>query len=122
MYKSYRPEATVAVCKCKETHKTFGVRFEKVMPGCWKYTWAFPMKESAAEREGYDRTIIDGMIMPDENYPNCPYCGSRHFVVCECGRLNCSIPGATVFTCEWCGRTGTLSEYDGAGISSGGDR
>jgi len=26
------PEATVAICKCKEAHKTYGVRFEKIAP------------------------------------------------------------------------------------------
>lgn len=115
------PEATVAICKCKETHKSYGVRFEKLSDGHWKYTWAFPIKEAAAKREGYDNTIIDGFIEPDNNYPGCPYCGAMHFVICECGKLNCNIGVGNTFTCEWCGTTGELSIYDGAGIKSGGD-
>lgn len=117
-----RPEATVAVCKCKESHKIFGVRFEKVSNRHWKYTWAFPMKASTAKREGYDGTVIDGNIEPDIDYPGCPYCGSKYFVVCECGKLNCNISIGNSFTCEWCGLTGTLTGYDGGGIKSGGDR
>lgn len=114
--------ATVAVCKCKEAHKTYGVRFEKVSNGHWKYTWAFPMKASTAKREGYDATTIDGLIEPDIDYPGCPYCGTKYFVVCPCGNLNCNISTGSSFTCAWCGLTGTLTGYDGGGIQSGGDR
>ena len=39
-------EATVALCKCGKTHKVYGVRFEKAGKKHWKYTWAFPIKES----------------------------------------------------------------------------
>lgn len=117
-----RPEATVAICKCKETHKSFGVRFETVGQGHWKYTWAFPIKEAAAKREGYDATTIDGFIEPDIDYPGCPYCHSCYFVVCQCGKLNCNVSNGHDFTCEWCGFTGTLTVYEGGGIKSGGDR
>lgn len=41
-------EATVALCKCGKVHKAYGVRFEKAGKKHWKYTWAFPIKESAA--------------------------------------------------------------------------
>lgn len=116
------PEATVAICKCKETHKTYGVRFEKTAPGHWKYTWAFPMKEAAARREGYEGTTIDGAIEPDAGYPGCPYCGTNYFVVCSCGKLNCNTGGSTAFTCEWCGKTGHLTTYGGTGFRAGGDR
>ena len=61
-----RPEATVAVCKCKETHKIYGVRFEKVSNSHWKYTWAFPMKESTAKREVMTArlsTVISNLIL-----------------------------------------------------------
>ena len=114
--------ATVAVCKCKETHKLYGVRFEKVEEGLWAYTWAFPIKEDTAKREGYDGTMIKGAIVPTKDYPGCPYCGSKAFVICECGKLNCSIHSSdTRFTCEWCGMTGELTAYEGDGIRSSGD-
>lgn len=98
------------------------MRFEKVADKRWKYTWAFPIKDSAAKREGYDATLIDGMIEPDKDYPGCPYCGKRSFVVCECGKLNCNISNGDLFTCEWCGLDGNLVGYDGSGIQSAGDR
>lgn len=116
-------EARIALCKCKEGRRAYGVRFEKVGEG-WKYTWAFPVKEASAKREGYDETKIIGNIGPDANYPGCPYCGAKSFVICVCGKLNCNnvnAPNAN-FTCDWCGTSGKLSGgYDGSGFGSGGD-
>ena len=66
-------EARIALCKCQEGRKIYGVRFEKIAEN-WKYTWAFPIKESSAKREGYDNTKIIGNIYPDTKYPGCPYC------------------------------------------------
>lgn len=117
-----QPEATVAACKCREGRRTYGVRFERVSSRQWKYTWAFPMKEDSAKREGYDATVIEGMIDPDPEYPGCPYCGIKYFVICSCGKLNCNNSVSGKFTCQWCGTTGTLVAYGGAGIRSGGDR
>ncbi len=114
-------EATVAICKCKESHKSYGVRFEKIGFRQWNYTWAFPMNESSARREGYDSTMIDGTIEPDTEYPGCPYCGIKYFLVCSCGKLNCNV-GGTIATCEWCGATGQVTGYSGSGFRAGGDR
>ena len=114
------PEAKIALCKCKESKKMYGVRFEKSGNG-WKYTWAFPIKEATAKRENYDDTSMVGDIFPEDEYPGCPYCGRKCFVGCSCGRLSCNINNNTFFTCDWCGASGTLSNYDGAGVSSGGD-
>lgn len=113
--------ATVAICKCKESRKPFGVRFEKMGTSRWKYTWAFPIKESSAKREGYDATRIVGSIEPDIDYPGCPYCGTRTFVVCDCGKLNCNTASGSYFKCEWCGMSGTLVAYGGGGFGAGGD-
>lgn len=115
-------EATVAVCKCGEAKKLYGVRFQRTSPRSWKYTWAFPMRKASAQREGYDNTVIEGMIDPDENYPGCPYCGTKYFVICSCGKLNCNIGYTGRFECGWCHTSGTLNAYDGGGIQSGGDR
>lgn len=116
-------EARIALCKCKEGRKAYGVRFEKFGNG-WKYTWAFPVKEESAKREGYDETKIIGDIGPDAAYPGCPFCRAKSFVICSCGKLNCNnvnTPNAR-FTCEWCGASGVLSSgYDGSGFGSGGD-
>ncbi|MBQ5921954.1 MAG: hypothetical protein IIW91_01240 [Alistipes sp.] len=115
-------EATVALCKCGETKKIYGVRFQRMESGNWKYTWAFPMRSTTAKREGYDNTIIEGMIEPEMEYPGCPYCGTKYFVICSCGKLNCNIGHNNRFTCGWCHTSGTLTAYGGGGIQSGGDR
>lgn len=121
--RSGEPEARIALCKCKEAKgNIYGVRFQRA-DGGWKYTWAFEMKESSAKREGYDNTQIMGNIYPDDNYPGCPYCGTRYFVVCgNCQHLNCNINTGETFTCDWCGNIGTLGGFGGDGIASGGDR
>ena len=114
-------EARIALCKCQEGRKIYGVRFEKVAEN-WKYTWAFPIKESSAKREGYDNTKIIGNIYPDTKYPGCPYCKARSFVICSCGKLNCNnSKNKEAFKCEWCGKTGKLVEYGGEGFQSGSD-
>lgn len=116
-------EATVALFKCGKSHKAYGVRFERAGRKLWKYTWAFPVQEAAAKREGYDETTIVGDIAPAEDYPGCPYCAANAFVICgSCGKLNCNT-GSRRFSCEWCGAHGIVSgSYDGSGIRSGGDR
>lgn len=115
-----KKEARIALCKCKEGQRIYGVRFER-MGDNWKYTWAFPVKEASAKRENYDKTKIVGKIVPDCDYPGCPFCKTKDFVVCHCGKLSCHNEGVTKFTCNWCGLTGTLGSYDGSGFGSGGD-
>ena len=114
-------EAQVALSKCQEGKKIFGVRMEKTPIG-WKYNWAFKISDKRAGKEGYDNTKIIGDIYADAQYPGCPYCKGTSFVVCgTCGRLNCNNTKGRVFTCEWCGAQGELINYDGAGINSAGD-
>ena len=48
-------EAVVLIAKCGERHKTYGMRLEKTGHDRWLTTWAFPIKESSAKREGYDK-------------------------------------------------------------------
>ncbi|GHV31358.1 hypothetical protein FACS1894167_13620 [Synergistales bacterium] len=115
-------EAVIALCKCKKSKKLYGVRFERTGANDWQYTWAFPIKEATAQREGYGGTTITGNIEPAPGYPGCPYCGSKYFVVCQCGKLNCNISTSNLFTCEWCGLTGALTAGIGGGIKTGKDR
>lgn len=114
-------EAKVALAKCREGRKAFGVRLEKIENG-WKYDWAFKLNEDRAKKEGYGDTKIVGNIYADPNYPGCPYCKSNSFIVCGgCGKLNCFNDETKSFTCGWCGMTGEIVEYKGEGISSSGD-
>ena len=122
LYMKY-PEARIAICKCAEGRKTYGVRFEEY-ENDWKATWAFPIKKAGAEkRENYENTKIEGNIRIDKDYPGCPYCKGIGFIVCDCGGLNCNTASdSPIFTCGWCGMTGELTGYDGSGVNAGGDR
>ncbi len=114
-------EAQVALAKCREGKRIYGVRFEKTSLG-WKYNWAFELSDKRAKSEQYDNTKIKGTIYPDPEYPGCPYCGGHSFVVCmNCGKLNCNNSDDKIFTCEWCGAKGELTKYEGEGFDSSGD-
>lgn len=116
------PEAKIALCKCKESKKIYGVRFERFQ-NAWKYTWAFPIKEQSAKRENYDNTNLIGDLIKDNDYPGCPYCRASYFVICsQCGKLNCNNMLSGMFKCGWCGASGMLTSYDGSGVKSGSDR
>lgn len=117
------PEAKIGLCQCHD-NKTFGIRLEK-SGNNWKATWAFPIKKPGSEkRENYDKTQLNGLIEFDNEYPGCPYCGSKAFIICgTCGGLNCNSDiDSESFTCKWCGATGVLQDYTGDGFSAGGDR
>ena len=114
-------KAVVIVSKCGEAHKTYGIRAEK-KEGGWSLTWAFPIKEATANREGYDETSIGGgNISLSEEYPGCPYCGRKAIVVCTCGRVGCQILKRRRYTCEWCGEKSFIVSYSGTSIRSGGN-
>lgn len=114
-------EAEVVLAKCREGKKIFGVRMEKTSLG-WKYNWAFKIGDKRAGAEGYANTRIKGNIYPDPEYPGCPYCKGKSFIICgNCGRIYCNNEHNGMSTCEWCGNTGTLGVYDGAGINASGD-
>ncbi len=114
-------EALVILCKCAESHKTYGIRAEKASPNNWIFTWAFPIKEDVAKREGYEQSSISGNISFAENYPGCPYCGGLNWTVCSCGHLSCTVLKNNIFTCEWCGAKGKIDAYTGQNISAGSD-
>ena len=102
-------EATVALCKCTTNKKTFGIRFEKVKDG-WKYTWAFPVTDRAAGKEGYGGTSIFGELIVDSEYPGCPFCKTKSFFkCCKCGKLSCWNGNDEYASCQWCGNAGALS-------------
>lgn len=115
-------EAVVVLCKCGEVHLTYGIRAEKANPDHWHFTWAFPIKENTAKREGYNKTSVGGSIDFSADYPGCPYCGQIGFVFCHCGHISCNVLKDGIFTCEWCGSQGKLEgSYLGTPIKAGND-
>ncbi len=98
-------EAAVILQRCGQSRKAFGIRCQKMEDGEWYRTWAFPVDESRASREGDDKTEIVSLLPATADYPGCPYCGSnRVFYDSNCGKLSC-YHGETVFTCPWCNTT-----------------
>ena len=115
-------EALVVLSKCGEVHKTYGIRTEKKSVDSWAFTWAFPIRESSAKREGYDKSSIRGNIQCTEEYPGCPYCKQRNFIFCSgSGHINCYVVKGDTFTCEWCSMQGKLVDYTGEAIKAGTD-
>ena len=109
------------LCKCQQTGKTFGIRVEKTGPNSWIQTWAFPIKDKTANKEGYSSSQVGGNFDMSEDYPGCPYYGAMGWVVCDCQKLTDN-KGANWFRCGWCGMEGGLDAYDGRGIEGAGDR
>lgn len=92
-------KAAVILQKCTRARKTFGVRIQELEDGEWYRTWAFPIDEKRAGREGYDRTQVMSKLPAPQNYPGCPYCGCRnYFYDHNCGKISC-YHGETAFTC-----------------------
>lgn len=111
--------ATVVCAKCNKTGKLFGIRTEKKSSG-WTFTWAFPLLEDKALSEGYDRTIINDNIDTSNEYPGCPYCKTKGFIQCGCGKIMCFDGDATQIICKFCGMTGTVTSGPWGVVSGGG--
>lgn len=67
-------------------------------------------KKKAALNEDYGKTKITGALIQGEEYPGCPYCGTKGFFYCSCGKLNCWNGKSRIATCNWCDATGELSD------------
>ncbi|MDR1944141.1 MAG: hypothetical protein LBQ19_04890 [Synergistaceae bacterium] len=114
-------EASVITIKCGKTGKLFGIRVEKV-DGDWVRTWAFPLKDDVAKREGYDKNVIRGSLRPTEEYPGCPYCGAQGLLLCQnCSKLSCHM-GEKQAQCPWCDMSSTTRAAEEAVEISGEER
>jgi hypothetical protein len=114
-------EAVIAVCKCPETKRIFGVRMENTGRDQWEMTWAFPIKEDTAKREGYDSTTVSGQVGASIDFPGCPYCQSTNLLLCaHCGKIFCNT-GQTTVTCPWCGTSGQVGGGGKVSFKTGGD-
>lgn len=99
----------VVPARCGAHNRLFGVRMEEQGPGHWAATWAFPLREDVAKREGYEARAIEGSFGFAPGYPGCPSCEARSFYVCGCGAVVCWNGVDQVVTCPSCGSTGELS-------------
>jgi hypothetical protein len=101
--KKIRSNVLIVVVKCCREKKLFGVRFEEKDRDIWYGTWAFSIKESAAQKEHYNKNKISGTIIFDKEYPGCPYCESKGIFLCgNCNKVACYGGHREVVTCPWC--------------------
>lgn len=107
-------KTVIILTKCGSTHKTFGMRTEQLNRSHWRVTWAFPIKETVAKNEGYDKTIVKGRLEFSTEYPGCPFCGGNQVSLCtNCGHLTCTHLINGIQVCEWCGFHGRLEASKG---------
>ena len=111
--------ATVICAKCGKSKRMYGIRTEK-NNSHWQFTWAFPIKDEVSKREGYSDTVINESPSNREDFNGCPYCHSKTMIYCNnCQKLNC-YNGEEMFTCGWCGMTGSVSNTGWGSLSGGG--
>jgi hypothetical protein len=116
--------AKVIMAKCSNTKKAFGIRIEQ-RGRDWLRTWAFPIDEGKAQREGFDANTVSGSMDVDDEYPGCPYCGNIGFIQCSCGKIGCA-GGVRNYgdyagcTCPWCGDSGIVAVAGSFDVSGGG--
>ena len=103
-------DMAVVAARCYRSKALFGMSFKKTKEEEWHLYWAFLLKETSAQREGYDRTQISGQLITDPQYPGCPHCSSKPYYRCgTCGRVSCWDGIIRTVTCPWCGAVGPLS-------------
>jgi DNA-directed RNA polymerase subunit RPC12/RpoP len=110
--------AKVIMAKCTKTKKSYGIRIEQ-RGSDWVRTWAFPIDEDKAKREGFDTTVVTGSFEPVDGYTGCPYCKSTIFTTCYCGKIGCS-SGPGEYTCPWCGKSFVSISSSSVDVSGGG--
>lgn len=112
-------EASVVMAKCRKSKMPFGIRIERRDDDVWYCNWAFKLTEKAASNEGYGSVMISGRVDIDEEYPGCPYCESKGWITCSCGKMTC-YSGEKKATCAWCGSTGRVEGAETFDLKGGG--
>lgn len=113
-------DAFAVTATCEETHKCFGITVDKVHSNLYKFVWSFKIDKEKAKREGYDQVKVRGGIILDSDFPGCPYCGEKRFVVCSsCQKFFCH-HGQRHVTCPNCGSSGEISIVEQVDLKGGG--
>lgn len=95
-------DTTVLLTRCINK-QFYGVKVQKMQDGDWWRTFAFPVNDSRAKNERYEQDQIQGSLRCTAEYPGCPYCGAKSFVLCnKCHKMTC-YQGETTLLCSWCG-------------------
>ena len=114
----------MARCSNSNTKNSFGIRIEQRGKD-WERTWAFPIDERKAKREGYDSNTVAMTGENDPGYPGCPYCRDEGFAQCQCLKLGCQGGGRpkgkyVEYVCPWCGQKVLLQNVASVDVSGGG--
>lgn len=98
-----KPQVVIVMARCCREKASFGIRYEETEPGTWAGTWAFPVKETYARKENYEKNSINGSIVFNPEYPGCPYCKSKGIFLCgECNRVACYEGESKTVVCPHC--------------------
>lgn len=97
-------EAQVLLARCMENKSLYGITIEKKNDNTWDMKYSYPISETRAKSEGFDKTVITADVIADPCYKGCPNCGRRGFVRCGfCGKITCYDDEESL-ECGWCGR------------------
>ena len=111
----------IITAHCSNSRCRIGIRLEEKSRKHWIADWAFKIKDSAARREGYDKTRVDGQFEFSPEFPGCPYCNAKWFVLCDCKTLLCNDLNSSVFKCPVCGVSGSVGSDPVTSLSAGQD-
>lgn len=112
-------KAFAIMAVCEETKQPFGITIDFIGPRRYKFVWAFKIDKERAHREGYDEHSVTGSVELDPDYPGCPYCGTKQFYICRCGKIVC-YHGEESVTCPACGQSGVITEVREINLNGGG--
>jgi len=111
------PNVVIVMGRCRSNRQDFGIRFEEKSRNQWTADWTFAVKESAAKKEGFDRSEITGSFGFDRSYPGCPHCHATSAFKCGCGKVACWDGETRAVICPWCSFEGELNgAVDSLGI------
>jgi predicted RNA-binding Zn-ribbon protein involved in translation (DUF1610 family) len=116
--------AKVVIARCSKSKESFGIRIEQRGKD-WVYTWAFPIDEQKAAREGYSALSTTTLSEEGSDYPGCPHCGDKELSLCSCRKIACGgglkKHGKHMeITCPWCGNTIKVKHVDSINVAGGG--
>lgn len=111
-------EAFVVIGHCPEAKKIYGITVDRLRYGQYSFIWAFKLDKEKAKHEGFGETSVNGSVTDDDEYPGCPYCGSKNKVICSCGAVIC-YHGQKVVTCPNCGMSGEVSYAEKFNLKGG---
>ncbi len=113
-------EAFAILAMCDKYKRPYGITVDKVRNGQYKFVWAFNISADKAHREGFDAKKVTGSIVLDDEYPGCPHCKSKQFIVCgNCGTVFC-YHGARTVTCPHCHMSGQVTAAESVDLHGGG--